>query len=276
MEQEKELIIYALSDSIGETAELIARAAGSQFENSNMKIIKVSHIKCVDEISKAVKEASEYHALIAYTLVRQDLKDVLVKEAQRYNLITVDVLTPMLQALTAHMGCAPKLEPGLIRRMDKDYFRKVEAIEFAVKYDDGKDARGILEADIVILGVSRTSKTPLCMYLAHKQIKAANVPLVPEVAPPEEIFNLPRYKLFGLTSKPTKLNEIRQERLKSMGLGSGADYASFERILKELDYAENIMKRAGCHIIDVSNRAVEETCSYVLEVYHRGIKNAKQ
>jgi len=162
------------------------------------------------------------------------------------------------------------LKPGLVRKMDEEYFKKVDAIEFAVKYDDGKDPRGILRADVVVIGVSRTSKTPLCMYLAHKGIKAANVPLVPEVAPPEEIFMLPPHKLIGLVIQPAQLNEIRRERLKTLGLTSTADYASMERILKELEYAENIMKRAGCSVIDVTNKAVEETATRVLEIYHRG------
>ncbi len=267
-------IIYIVSDSIGETAELVARAAASQFNGGKMDIRKIPYVSDSSELVEIVKEAAECQGLIAYTLVQQDLKDRLVQESAKYNLITVDILTPMLDALTVYMGYEPRLEPGLVRRMDEEYFRKVEAIEFAVKYDDGKDPRGILTADIVVLGVSRTSKTPLCMYLAHKQLKAANVPLVPEVAPPEEIFQLPRHKLVGLTIKPTLLNEIRRERLKSLGLTSDADYASMERILKELDYAESIMKKAGCHIIDVSNKAVEETTSRVLEIYYRGVRNA--
>ena len=148
--------------------------------------------------------------------------------------------------------------------------KKIEAVEFAVKYDDGQDTRGITYADIVILGVSRTSKTPLCMYLAHRGLKVANVPLVPEVKAPEEIFSLPRGKVVGLTVKPQVLHEIRTERLKTIGIGNKADYASFERILAELDYAEGIMKKIGCPIIDVSHKAVEETASKVLQIYYRG------
>lgn len=267
--------VYILSDSIGETAELVARAAASQFNGGSVEIRQVPYVNDPQEIPEIVKEVKETHGMIAYTLVLPELKETLVREAGKYSIITVDIMGSMLDALTDLQGKPPKREPGLVRKMDREYFRKVEAIEFAVKYDDGKDPRGILKADLVIIGVSRTSKTPLCMYMAHKKIKAANVPLVPEVAPPEEIFSLHPHKLIGLTIRPQLLNEIRRERLKTLGLTSNADYASMERILKELEYAENTMKRAGCSIIDVSNKAVEETASRVLEIYYRGERHGK-
>ena len=138
-------------------------------------------------------------------------------------------------------------------------------MEFAVKYDDGKNPLGLLKADVVIIGVSRTSKTPLSMYLAHKQIKVANVPLVPELAPPEELFKVPPYKIIGLLIDPFKLNEIRSERLKTMGLSDTATYADMKRIDDELAYAKGIMRRLPCQIINVSNRAIEETAGIIME-----------
>ncbi len=263
-------LVFIISDSIGETAELVVRAAASQFDGGTVDIRRVPYVNSVEEIPDIVEEAGSYNSIIAYTLVLPDLREALVKEAAKHNIISVDIMTPMLDALEKAEDMPPKLEPGLVRRTDEEYFRKVEAIEFAIKYDDGKDPRGINKADIVIIGVSRTSKTPLCMYLAHKRLKVANVPLVPEVAPPEAIFSLPSHRLMGLTIRPSHLNEIRHERLKTLGLASHADYASMERILNELDYAEDVMKRAGCTVIDVTNKAVEETASKVLEIYYRG------
>ena len=262
-----------LSDSIGETAEFVARAAASQFNSGNVEIRRVPYANDPQQIIEIVEEAKAYQSIIAYTLVLPELREALVRETERQDVIAVDIMGPMIDALAKSGDKIPKLKPGLIHKMDEEYFRKVEAIEFAVKYDDGKDPRGILYADVVLIGVSRTSKTPLCMYLAHKRIKAANVPLVPEVKPPEEIFNLPPNKIIGLTIRPSQLNEIRQERLKTLGLASRADYASFERILKELDYAENIMKKVGCPIIDVTSKAVEETASKIMEIYHKGDRN---
>lgn len=264
-----------MSDSIGETAESVARAAASQFNSGGVDIHRVPYVHDVHEIEEIVREASALPCIIAYTLVVPELKAAMDREAGKYNVPVVDVLTPMLSALTRVEGQQPRLEPGLVRRTDEEYFRKVEAVEFAVKYDDGKDPRGIVRADVVVIGVSRTSKTPLCMYLAHKGIRAANVPLVPEVAPPEEIYKLPPHRVIGLTIRPQQLNEIRRERLKTLGLTSNADYASMGRILKELEYAEGIMRRAGCSVIDVTNKAVEETASRVLEIYYRGERHVR-
>ena len=185
-EQDVKPVIYIISDSSGETAELVARAAASQFNHGGVDIRRVPYVSEPNEIPEIMEEASEFNSIIAYTVVLPGLKEKIVREAGKYGMPTVDIMTPMIDALSTIASRPPKLEPGLVRRMDEEYFRKVEAIEFAVKYDDGKDPRGILRADLVVIGVSRTSKTPLCMYLAHKGIKTANVPLVPEVAPPED------------------------------------------------------------------------------------------
>ncbi|MCY0881655.1 MAG: kinase/pyrophosphorylase, partial [Firmicutes bacterium] len=164
----------------------------------------------------------------------------------------------------------PKLVPGLSHRLDRSYFERVDAIEFAVKYDDGKDTRGIIEADLVILGVSRTSKTPLSLYLANHRLKVANIPLVPEVPAPKELFAAGRKKSVGLTIDPELLMSIRRQRLKSLGLGIGAQYASLDRIMTELEYAWEVYRRLGCPVIDVSNHAVEETATRVLEIRQKG------
>lgn len=181
----------------------------------------------------------------------------------------------MLEAIANITGKTPRLEPGLIRRLDEDYFLKMEAIDFAVKYDNGKDPRGLLYADVVLIGVSRTSKTPVCMYLAHKRLRAANLALVPEVPLPEELLSLPREKIIGLTIDADQLYQIRQERLKTMGLPPRADYATMERIQQELTYAHEVMKRLGCPVIDVTNKAVEDTAIKILQIYYRGEKDGR-
>lgn len=162
-------------------------------------------------------------------------------------------------------GYPPLREPGLIRRLDENYFKKVEAIEFAVKYDDGKDPRGARKADICLVGISRTSKTPLSMYLANKFYKVANIPLVPEVGVPKEVFEKDVDRVIGLICRPEKLITIREERLKSLGLSSGARYANFDRIREELEYSKKIMEEIGCIVIDVTDKAIEETAEIILE-----------
>lgn len=208
--------------------------------------------------------------MIAFTLVIKDLKDYLVYKASNLGVRVVDIMGPMINALEEIYQVPPKMKPGLVRQLDEEYFRKVEAIEFAVKYDDGRDPRGILKADVILIGVSRTSKTPLSMYLAHKRIKVANVPLVPEVEPADELYQISNKKIIGLKINPDKLNGIRSERLKALGLTGQANYANYERILEELEYSEKIMKKIGCPVIDVSNKAIEETANIILEMIRKG------
>ncbi|MBS4007037.1 MAG: kinase/pyrophosphorylase [Clostridium sp.] len=259
-------IVYVLSDSIGETAEFVVKAVASQFNSGHVEIKRVPFVTDVEIIRDVIEEASQLKAMITYTLVLPELRKVIQEESKRRNLITVDVMGPMMDAFGDFLNIDPRLEPGLVRRLDEQYFRRVAAIEFAVKYDDGKDPRGLLQADVVLVGVSRTSKTPLSMYLAHKRLKVANLPLVPEVEAPEELYWVQPNKVIGLTINPRQLNEIRQERLKALGLHAQANYASMERILEELEYAEKIMRKVGCPIFDVSNKAVEEVANKILQI----------
>lgn len=259
-------VIYVVSDSVGETAEFVVKAVATQFDIGPIDIRRNSYVEEIEDIEDVIILAKRSHSIIAYTLVIPALKEYMDRRAKEEGIQAVDLLHPLIDAFTKKFNKNPRQLPGLVRKLDEEYFRKIEAIEFAVKYDDGRDPRGILRADIVLIGVSRTSKTPLSMYLAHKRFKVANVPLVPEVPPADELFEVPRRNCIGLIISPDKLNEIRKERLRALGLASQAQYASFERILEELDYAEKIMKRVGCPIIDVSNKAVEETASLILDI----------
>jgi regulator of PEP synthase PpsR (kinase-PPPase family) len=265
--------IYIVSDSIGETAEMVVRAAASQFNSGTMEIRQVPNISDTATIDEIVSHARMENYVIAYTLVVDDLARHLQARALETGVVCVDILGPLIDALKQASHIEPKREPGLLRKIDEMYYRRVEAVEFAVRYDDGKDPRGIEQADIVLVGVSRTSKTPLSMYLAHKRIKVANVPLVPEVNPPQELYRVAKGKIIGLTIRHEQLNRIRTERLKTMGLAGQATYANPERIQEELEFAEQIMRRIGCPVIDVTNKAVEETASKILEIYYRRLSN---
>ncbi|WP_346355799.1 pyruvate, water dikinase regulatory protein [Azotosporobacter soli] len=259
-------VIYALSDSVGETAEMIARAMASQFEEGTFEIMRVPNIKTVQQLERTMREAASQRSLICHTLVNPELRAALKDQAIAIGVPTVDIMGPMLEAGQKMSGMSPKLRPGLIHRLDDDYFKRVEAIEFAVKYDDGKNPMGLKKAEIVLVGVSRTSKTPLSMFLAHKMIKVANVPLVPEVEPPEQLFEIPTCRIVGLIIDPKKLNNIRMERLRSMGLDAQSAYADDLRIEAELAYAKKIMERLQCPVLDVSNKAIEETAGKILQL----------
>jgi len=263
-------VIYVISDALGETAEFVGRAAAAQFNGIKTKIRRVPYVLDESHIDDILEEAAVEQAILVYTLVLTNLRLYIEKHAKEKNLIAIDVLGPLINALTEKTNMQPTYTPNILHRLDAQYFRKIEAVEFAVKYDDGKDSRGALYADVVLIGVSRTSKTPLSMYLAHKGIKTANIPLLPEVTPPRELFIIPSKKIFGLTLDSEKLNKIRSERLKTLGLGASADYANLSRIMEEIDYADKIMKRIGCYTIDTTSRAVEETASIILQKISRG------
>lgn len=266
-----DITIYVLSDSVGETGEQMTKAAISQFNSGNYSIKTFPFITSKEQIIEIIKAASKIPSVVVYTLVVEDLKDVIIEKGIEYDVPTVDLLTPALIAMEEVLGIEPRGESGLIRKLDENYFKKVEAVEFAVKYDDGKDPRGVKKADIVLVGISRTSKTPLSMYLAHKNYKVANVPLIPEVPAPLELFQKQRKKVIGLVADPYKLNEIRQERLKSLGLSFNANYANLSRINEELEYSRDIMKKLGCLVIDVSNKAIEETAGIIINYMRKNM-----
>jgi len=258
-------VIYIVSDSIGETAEYVARATAAQFDRE-YEIVKFPFVREKSQIEEVIDEAKAHKSIVLYTTVIEEFKDFLKTSCTSNNIPCIDVMSTAMHSFQSFLDLEPKHEPGIIRRLDEKYFKKVEAIEFAVKYDDGKDPRGIKKADVVLLGVSRTSKTPLSMYLANKNLKVANVPLVPEVPVPKELYQIPKNRIIGLTTNPIKLNEIRQERLKALGLSDTATYANLDRILEELDYADKIMKAIDCPIIDVATKAVEETANIIIDI----------
>lgn len=259
-------IIYVVSDSVGETAELVTKAAISQFEHADISLKRYPYVEDKEHIDEVVSLAKQDGGMIAYTLVKPEISEYLMEASGKEGVYACDLIGPLMQQIQLLSGETPLYEPGLVRKLDEDYFKKVEAIEFAVKYDDGRDPRGILKADIVLVGVSRTSKTPLSQYLAHKRYKVANVPIVPEVDPPEELFLVPKEKCFGLRISPDKLNQIRRERLISLGLNDKAIYANIERIKEEIEFFDGLVEKTGCPVIDVTNKAVEETANVILNM----------
>ncbi|OCS88543.1 pyruvate, water dikinase regulatory protein [Caryophanon tenue] len=264
---EKQLKVFIVSDSVGETGEHVAKAAISQFRPmlQDVDFRKFAHIYTMEHIHHIVKLAQQQQAIIIYTLVHEKMRQYMHEEAEKAALDAIDVLGPIISTVGKTLDEKPAEEPGLVYQLDDGYFKKIEAIEFAVKYDDGKDPRGILKADIVLVGVSRTSKTPLSQYLAHKKIKVANIPLVPEVEPPEELYMVDPKKCFGLVISSEKLHSIRKERLLALGLRDDAIYATDNRIESEIAHFYHVVDRIGCDVIDVTNKAVEETANDILQ-----------
>lgn len=264
--QREKPIVYVVSDSIGETAEFVVKAVASQFDSGRIEMRRVPFVETKDQIQDVFNEAKTCNAIIAYTIVVPELRQKMAEEASRHAVLTADILGSLMGAFSRVTCREPHLEAGRLRQLDEEYFRRVAAIEFAVKHDDGKDPRGLLEAEVVLIGVSRTSKTPLSIYMAHQGIKVANLPLVPEVEPPQELFWIPPHKVMGLIINPNHLQQIRLERLNSLGLERSADYAAVERIEGELTYARRLMKKIGCTIFEVSDKAVEEVANRIIKI----------
>ncbi|MFD1775898.1 pyruvate, water dikinase regulatory protein [Paenibacillus rhizophilus] len=256
--------ITICSDSLGDTAEAVVQAVLHQFENQRVTIKRYGNVRHEDELRKVMEEAAKHNGFVAYTLVQPELRETIREEAVRLDLRIVDIMGPMMQAFIDTFDDAPRQRPGLLHQLDENYFRRIEAIEFTVASDDGRDLGAMLKADIVLLGMSRTSKTPLSIFLAHRGKKVVNYPIVPEISPPGQLFKLPPQRMIGLTMEPEHMLKIRSERLKVLGLPVDSQYASLERIKEEIEYGEALFKRLGCPVIDITDKAIEETAGLIM------------
>lgn len=255
---------FVVSDSIGETAQRVIYAVLAQFPDvklSEMK--KYPFIDNCDDLIAILKDAVVEHAIVVTTLVNRELNQKTREFAAQTGLRHIDYMSGLMEIVTEKTQMQPTYQSGALHQLDEEYFDRVAAIEFAVKYDDGKNPKGFLKSDIVLLGISRTSKTPLSMYLANKSYKVSNLPLIPEVQIPSEILEVPSEKIFGLIASPQYIMRIRSERVKMMGLGSQSTYNSIDRIKGELSYAEELFEKLGAHVISVENRSIEETAQQI-------------
>jgi regulator of PEP synthase PpsR (kinase-PPPase family) len=255
--------VYILSDSLGETADQVAKAALTQFPPELFHIVRLPRIGSRGQLQGLVTAAAEDGGVVLYTLAAPVLRDEMDELKRTSHVTAIDILGPAVSALEAASGTSPAWEAGLTRRTDRGYFERIEALEFAVKHDDGRNSEGLKDAEIVLVGVSRTSKTPLAMYLAFKGYRVANVPLATEMDPPHELFELDNRRIFGLTTEPGLLVEIRRQRMAELGTYARR-YADEEAVEGELDEARTLMRRLGCIVINTGGRAIEETAQEVL------------
>ncbi len=263
-EPKSEPMLFVVSDSMGETAHLVARAALSQFPDNEVGLRRFSQVDTPDAAREVMAAARAQPTIIIYTVIIPWVREVIQAEALRDNIPVVDIMGPALSGLEQVTGRNALLEPGLIHKLDEKYFRRVEAVEFAVQHDDGKNPGGYRQADVVLLGVSRSSKTPMSMYLAHRGVKVANLPLIPEIPPPADLYRIPARKIIGLDISAAKLTSIRRVRIRAMGVGTRSGYSDGARIREELAFAKKLFRNLGCEVLDVTDRAVEETAAMVL------------
>ena len=267
------LTVHIISDSIGNTAKDVVDAALVQFsyENKKYKVLKNSNVCAKEKIDCIISNINEGDVIVQ-TLVDDALASYVKEKGLEKNIKVIDLLSEMLSTFEEKLGVKAEGNPGLNRKMGAEYFKRIDALEFAVKYDDGKDINGLKEADVIILGVSRTSKTPLSLYLANRNIKVMNVPIIQDLILPEQLYEVKR-KVIGLTNSVEQLNKLREERLKTLGVSGNSDYTDEIQIFEELEYALEIMGKLGCPIIDVQNKAVEETAELIIGIMReRGLK----
>ena len=257
--QETIVTIFVLSDSAGETASKLAQATMAQYPSVEFNLFRRTFIHTKEHLIQALTDAKKHDAIILHTLINDELVSLTNHFCEEADLYHFDVLTPPVTEVEKRTGVAPSREPGALHHLNKNYFKRIKAMEFAVKYDDGKDPRGFLEADVVLLGVSRTSKTPLSLFLANKNLKVANLPLVPQAHIPKQLC-----KIVGLTNDPDVLNSIRKERMRSYGLNPDTAYSDIEKIRAELEFANDLYQKLGCIVINVASLSIEETASMIL------------
>lgn len=256
--------ILIVSDATGRTAEMVVRAALVQFQGADVQLHTRAHVRTADGVRAAVQAASKVCGLIVHTLVSPELRSLMLTEGRARNIPTIDLLGPLLLRLEDLLQLQPMARPGLFREMDREYRRRFEIVEFAVKHDDGQNPQGLLQADVVLVGVSRTSKTPLSMFLAGRGLRMANVPVVHKLPLPEELAHVDPRKVVGLTIKAERLLELRRSRLHQMETPPKFPYADPRQIWAELDYAQTLCGRAGWPVVDVTGKSIEEVAAEVL------------
>lgn len=267
-----EVNIVIISDSAGDTAFNNATAAAAQFPEAQINYRRYPFITDKKKLEDVLTEIEDFeNVVIVYSLVSDDLQLPIIKFSREHKIQSVDIISPTVEALqqTTHMKPAGKA--GAQHKMNQKYFDRISAMEFAVMYDDGKDPKGFLEADVVLLGVSRTSKTPLSLFLANKNLKVANLPLVPQTHIPKEIYEIDPKKIIGLTNDPSVLNEIRRQRMISYGLNPDTTYSNMDSINEELESAKKLYDKLGCYVINVAHRSIEETAALIM--HHLGIED---
>ncbi len=269
--------IHVISDSVGLTAQALARAAAAQFGVTNPNIEVLSHVRSSDEVKHFIDEHGELHKrisgderlLIFYTLVDGDLRKELSEyAASKPNVVAVDLMTEAMNAIAKLSGKTPSKRPGGLHVADQHYFKRIEAIEFTIAHDDGRNPQELTQADIVLLGVSRSSKTPTSIYLAQSGYKVSNIPLDPSTEPPAQLYDVDPTRLFGLMTTPDVLVGIRQRRLGNASVVA-SKYADPEYVYQDLEKARKLMRKLGCIVVHTENRAVEETAQEILRYYER-------
>lgn len=259
-----EYYIHIISDGTGKTAEQIVRAALVQFENIQENIVIHQDVREEDQIIRVFDSIHHSKCFVVHTVVSFELRNKILECGRLYSIRTIDLMGPLLSQISSHLSIEPIGKPGAFHELNKAYFQRIDAIEFAIRHDDGLRSEELDKADIVLIGVSRTFKTPLSIYLANMGWMTGNIPLVLDLDLPDIVNHLPKHKVFGLTTTPERLSILRKTRDEYLNSGTGR-YSSLDHVRRELMFAGEIFSRhRGWDVIDVTNKSLEEIASAIL------------
>ena len=268
-EPQEKTQIFVVSDGTGDTAAAVVQATMAQFQVS-WRLRRFGGIRQAALAQRVIEEAARAGAMVVFSLVDKRVAEQLIEHAARLGVPTIDVLGSMIAKVAEHLDVEPRAQPGLLHGFSDAYFRRVEAVEFAVRHDDGASLHTLHRADIVLTGISRTSKTPLSMYLAQRGYKTGNVPIVPGIEPPRALLEQDPSRVFALFIDPSTLLTVRQARVRTLGTSPYATYVDPESLLEEVRRARHLVREHGWHVVDISGRAVEENASRILKILESG------
>lgn len=264
----KRFHVHLLSDATGETLESVAKACLAQYEG--IEIVKHfwPMVRSERQLDRVIEDIIAKPGLVLFTMVSPAMRDRLQTRCLSLGLPAISVLDPILEALSQFFGERAKAMPGKQHIMDAAYFRRIDAVHYTMAHDDGQMIDDLDDADILLLGVSRTSKTPTSIYLANRGYKTANIPLVPSVPLPAHVLRLARPLIVGLTANPERLIQVRRNRLRSLGQADDSDYVRADSVEQELQTARRLFSQHGWPVIDVTRRSIEEAAAAIINLYN--------
>lgn len=262
----QDLAIMIISGATGRTATQVVESALAQFDDPNARIVKKTNVRSAKAATRIVRNLANQRAVICHSLVTPEVRDAVLEEARRQDIPTVDILGRVVAMLSDHLGTQPHRQPGLSYKHQKDYFDRIDSISFTLDHDDGARLDGLSGADVVLVGVSRVSKSVTCFYIGYRGVRAANVPLIPGLEVPHQLLELPSESVIGLTVNPNRLLAVREARRQSMGNIPLESYIDRRKIRRELYFAESLMEKHHWRQIDVSYMSIEEVASKVLRM----------
>jgi len=264
--------LHLVSDATGETVATIANAVTVQFEQAAAVRHSYAMVRTEKQLMKVMDAIASQPGIVFCTMVNETLEQILIDRCAELRVPCVPVLKPAITMLQHHLGVEVSHQPGRQHEMTEDYFKRIDALNYTMAHDDGQNAETLDEADVILVGVSRTSKTPTCIYLANRGIKAANIPIVPGIPMPEPLYSVRRPLVVGLTVNPERLSQIRVNRLKFLRQSKQTDYTMIDKIKAEVVEAKRLFAKQGWPSIDVTKRSIEETAAAINTLYERRLE----